>query len=636
MAKILETLGESLKSRFGKKSTGQGPSQEKKATPQSDSSIYLKIIGKNFMSIHGMARDLNVARQNIQKLVKLEGGEPSKGADAHFLKEAEKESKLEVEVEKAAPKAAPTPAKPKKEKSFFERMKEMFSPGKILKSLLAVLAIGSIVAVLWESFKESFVEWTEGLWETIKEKFGEFVENIKIWFKETIEPLITKVKDFFQEWVIDPISKFFTKVGDFFVGFFQFWSNLITSPIETVKGLWEKFKELIDVAVQKIADTYVNLSSPLRKAADFFLPKTVQEELTARGKKEPEKKPLTAEESAAAAEAAAAAAPMSPEEMAAQAALPEAPAPAPAPTPPAPPPPPPPPAAAPAAPTPAAKPAEVPKVPPTTTPSAAPPTKPAKPSEGKPGKISSETGKKAMIGAMDDAKIVDPNARAAIMAQVGHESGGFTTLSENLNYKAATLMKLFPKKFKGPEDAQQVSAGGPKSVAERLYGGRMGNAPEGGGEGFEYRGRGFVQLTGKQNYTKFGYSNNPEELTKPEGAAESAIKYMMGYKGDWTDIKKVTKFVNGGYIGLEDRAKHFQEYLNDPKITQIGAVSTATSGGSVASASGSVASGQRQQMKPGTPIVVNAPTTNNTVVAQNNPPPTERKNTSAALAARVA
>ena len=254
------------------------------------------------------------------------------------------------------------------------------------------------------------------------------------------------------------------------------------------------------------------------------------------------------------------------------------------------------------------------------TPKAAAPSAPSpaakapSPSDTKSSKIGSESGKKSMLKAMDDAKITDPTARAQIMAQVGHESGNFTTLSENLNYKAATLMKLFPKKFSGPDDAAAVAAGGPMKVAERLYAGRMGNAPEGGGEGFMYRGRGFIQLTGKQNYTKFGYASNPDDVSKPEAAADTAIKYMMGYKGDWSDIKKVTKFVNGGFIGLEDRAKHFQEYLNDPSITKVGAATSAPSGGGMASASTSLAQGQREQQKPQTPVVVNAPTNNTTVV----------------------
>ena len=289
------------------------------------------------------------------------------------------------------------------------------------------------------------------------------------------------------------------------------------------------------------------------------------------------------------------------------------------------------PAAPPPAPTPsAAAPKPTPKAAAPSAPS--PAAKPPSSAETKPGKIGSDSGKKAMLKAMDDAKITDPNARAAIMAQVGHESGNFTMLSENLNYKAGTLMKLFPKKFSGPEDAEAVAAGGPQKVAERLYAGRMGNAPEGGGEGFMYRGRGFIQLTGKQNYTKFGYASNPDDVSKPEAAADTAIKYMMGYKGDWTDIKKVTKFVNGGFIGLEDRAKHFQEYLNDPKITQVGAASSAPSGGGMASSSASVAQGQREQQKPQTPVIVNAPTNNTTVVNNTQVAAAKKKDTGNSLA----
>jgi hypothetical protein len=190
-------------------------------------------------------------------------------------------------------------------------------------------------------------------------------------------------------------------------------------------------------------------------------------------------------------------------------------------------------------------------------------------------------------------------------------------LSENLNYKAPTLLKLFPKKFSGPDDAEQVASGGPEAVAERIYGGRMGNAPEGSGDGFEYRGRGFIQLTGKNNYKIFGYDGNPDELTKPGSAAESAIKFMRGYKGDWSDITSVTKFVNGGTNGLADREEYFHSFLNDPTITKIDTIASTPSGGSVATASNEVSLGQRQQAKSQTPMIVNAPTTNNTKVVNN-------------------
>jgi len=197
------------------------------------------------------------------------------------------------------------------------------------------------------------------------------------------------------------------------------------------------------------------------------------------------------------------------------------------------------------------------------------PAAPVSTTDAKPVTISASTGKAAMITKLNENKITDPTARAAIMAQVGHESGGFTTLSENLRYSAKGLLNTFKKYFKTEDDAQTYARLGPAAIADKVYGNRMGNAPEGSGDGFKYRGRGFIQLTGKDNYTKFGYGGNPDAVSSPDAAAETAIKYMLGYKGDWSNITAVTKFVNGGTIGLEDREKHFKEYLQDPSVTQV-------------------------------------------------------------------
>ena len=186
--------------------------------------------------------------------------------------------------------------------------------------------------------------------------------------------------------------------------------------------------------------------------------------------------------------------------------------------------------------------------------------------DAKPAKISENAGKAAMVQALDKAKINDPVARAAIMAQVATESGGFRLLSENLNYRAGTLSKLWPRRFHAG-DAQEVAAGGPVRVAERVYSSRMGNGPEGSGDAWNYRGRGFIQLTGKNNYQRFGYANDPEALTTPETAAESALKYMGGFRGNWGDIAAVSKYVNGGKIGLEERIKWFEAMKADPEVT---------------------------------------------------------------------
>ena len=260
------------------------------------------------------------------------------------------------------------------------------------------------------------------------------------------------------------------------------------------------------------------------------------------------------------------------------------------------------------APPPAEKAPPPPKVPPTTAaPAAGAPAQPAPPpaapaekkqvsaSDAKPVKISAEQGKKAMLTAMDKYKVEDPTARAAIMAQVGHESGNFTTLSENLNYRPTTLLSLFKKYFGTKDEAEEVASQGPVAIADRIYGGRMGNAPEGSGEGFKYRGRGFIQLTGKNNYTKFGVASNPDSVAEVDNAADTAMKYILNYKGDWGDVKALTKFVNGGYIGLEDRQKHFEAYVNDPSITTAQSVQTQpTSGTQTAQLSASVGAAKKQ------------------------------------------
>jgi putative chitinase len=641
MADIAGILGSSLKDKV------LGVAKTQKVVKENPNTL-LKIVGKNFMSLPGFARDLNVARQNIQKLVKLEGGEPAKGADAQFLKEGERAKKLDVEIgkdEKKKPTAMPGVNRVKK-------LKETFSKNKILKSVMKYLGLAAIVGVVFLAFKDTFVEWATGLWDAIKTKMGEFVDGIKEWFKESIQPIIDKVMEFIQP-VIDTISGFFSKVGDFFIGYFNFWKNLITSPIQTIKNLYDGFMNKVNGLIDMLPNWVKEKLGIRKKGESAQVDDSAERKKLERQQSEPERKKQEAQREAEETERVKRlekekqytgddeivrqrlGLPPKTETMRREEEAKKKEAIQPAPTPealvvpgPAPAAPPPPTTPSAAAPKPTPK-AAAPAAP---SPEAKPPTS----ADVKPGKIGSESGKKAMLKAMDDANITDPNARAAIMAQVGHESGNFTMLSENLNYKAGTLMKLFPKKFSGPQDAEAVAAGGPQKVAERLYGGRMGNAPEGGGEGFMYRGRGFIQLTGKQNYTKFGYSSNPDDVSKPEAAADTAIKYMKQYKGDWTDIKAVTKFVNGGFIGLEDRAKHFQEYLNDPKITQVGAAASAPSGGGMASASSSLAQGQREQQKPQTPVVVNAPTNNTTIVNKTQVASSKRQDTGNMLASAAA
>jgi putative chitinase len=156
---------------------------------------------------------------------------------------------------------------------------------------------------------------------------------------------------------------------------------------------------------------------------------------------------------------------------------------------------------------------------------------------------------------------------AAFIAQCSHESGGFSVLEENLNYKAATLSKLWPQRF--PPGIAEQYAGRPEMIANKTYGGRMGNGPEESGDGYKYRGRGILQLTGKDNYKACSQTlfqdntllDDPDLLLDPYYAIHSACWFWNRNKlnqfADAGDLTTLTKRINGGTIGLEDRIHHY-------------------------------------------------------------------------------
>ena len=171
---------------------------------------------------------------------------------------------------------------------------------------------------------------------------------------------------------------------------------------------------------------------------------------------------------------------------------------------------------------------------------------------------------------LPDYEINTPKRVAAFVAQCAHESGGFMVLKENLNYKAASLRKLFGKYFPNDELAQEYASKPNKqaAIANRIYASRMGNGDEASGDGYKYCGRGLIQLTGKSNYVAFADSLeiSPEEaseyLATFEGAAQSACWFWetnnLNQYADKGDILTMTKRINGGTIGLEDRIKHYE------------------------------------------------------------------------------
>ena len=166
--------------------------------------------------------------------------------------------------------------------------------------------------------------------------------------------------------------------------------------------------------------------------------------------------------------------------------------------------------------------------------------------------------------------ILTPNQQAAFIGQCGHECGHFRILEENLNYRAATLMKLWPKRFPTLEIANQY-AGNPKKIANMVYANRMGNRDEASGDGYRFRGRGCIQLTGHSNYYHAGkalgvdFVMEPDLVATPKYAAMTAGWFWSTHgcneiaeSADWV---KLTKKINGGTIGLDDRVLHTKQAL---------------------------------------------------------------------------
>jgi putative chitinase len=171
-------------------------------------------------------------------------------------------------------------------------------------------------------------------------------------------------------------------------------------------------------------------------------------------------------------------------------------------------------------------------------------------------------------------EIDSPKRIAAFIAQCAHESGNFMILQENLNYRPATLRKIFPKYFPTDEMANDYCSRPNKqeAIANKVYASRMGNGDEASGDGYRYRGRGLIQLTGKDNYTFFAGSlgitveEAAEYMGTFEGAAQSACWFWeinkLNQWADKGDIVTLTKRINGGTIGLDDRIKHYEHALH--------------------------------------------------------------------------
>lgn len=166
-----------------------------------------------------------------------------------------------------------------------------------------------------------------------------------------------------------------------------------------------------------------------------------------------------------------------------------------------------------------------------------------------------------------------PLKLAHFLAQCSHESGHFKFVEENLNYSSAGLKKIFPKYF--PNNLSESYARNPEKIASRVYGGRMGNGDEATKEGYKFRGRGYIQLTGKENYKRFGQFIGEDTVANPDLVSKkyplTSAAFFFNSNGLWSIcdrgsddsvVTSVTRRVNGGTIGLSDRIKEFKRFHN--------------------------------------------------------------------------
>jgi putative chitinase len=171
----------------------------------------------------------------------------------------------------------------------------------------------------------------------------------------------------------------------------------------------------------------------------------------------------------------------------------------------------------------------------------------------------------SMNAAADVARLDSPARWAMWLAQTGHESSSFRALEEDLRYRRDTLLRLWPKHF--DESNVDDYVGSPERIADRAYANRMGNGDEASGDGYAYRGRGWIQITGYDNYAGaaddlgINCANDPDLLSRLPGAAQAAAwfwnKHHLNVAADAGDVQKATKIINGGLNGLDDRQARY-------------------------------------------------------------------------------
>lgn len=180
-----------------------------------------------------------------------------------------------------------------------------------------------------------------------------------------------------------------------------------------------------------------------------------------------------------------------------------------------------------------------------------------------------EQWRTALLAAMTEAGITSAKEQAMLLGQIDHESAGFTRFEEGFNYRVDRLLAIsLTARKRGREAVEAAIKAGPEAVANMMYMGRMGNVQP--GDGWRFRGRGPIQLTGRDNYTACGKAigvdivSNPDLVLRPDIGAKTVIwfwKTRVGSKGATGDILTVTKIINGGTIGLDHRKERYAFYL---------------------------------------------------------------------------
>ena len=540
--------------------------KENKKSSLADS---FSLAAKNFLLLPGIARDLNEAVQSIIGIVKQKGGEAKEGPDEKFI--AEQDYKTAEKLK--APTAVTEEKAPKKKGILGTLMDNILNPKKMIQNMMKgfrkLLSPKNIMKVLGKIALPVLIVST--IWVAISSAFEKWKETGSIW--EAYKEAVGSVVEFLTLGLIDKetIKNLYQGAADFLMP--------VIKPIQEFFGKFsdwvgDKFNSVLKLFGIDIKPKEAPKETPQKEqvaTADILKGKQSDKEKDAQQKAaDLLSKPVTLPAEA----------------------------------------PPPKPEVQPAAPTPtllAPKPAP-----------AAPAKVPSK--EEKPLEVSGVQA--TIVKSLNESGVTSPKAHANVLATVKAESN-FKVQSENLNYSSPQrIQDVFGKRRIPSVEFAQPLVNNPEGLANEVYKTTDGNSAP--GDGFKYRGRGFIQHTGKNQYaaiSKFvgvDVLSNPDSLNSPEVAAKAIPWFLLSYKGlKPEDVENMSK-VNKAIAFADPTGK--KAAAREASSQQIyAAMSSGPTGSQVATASNEVSSGQRQQAKSQTPMIINTPTTNNTKVVNNQP-----------------